>query len=114
MTSDESMERIKTSAKPKPASGMSMQQAIDFGEYDPKFLSGFSEWHSLSRHTQFQLIRQAIENRNKQLITQWAEINNVLNFSKKPHLQEALRNIEEQRRKLEKDKEDLYLEYSRI
>jgi hypothetical protein len=113
MNSDETIETLKTSRKPTSSSTMNLQKAIELGEYDPKFLSGFAEWHSLSRHSQFQYIRQALDNRRRHLIMQWAEINNVLDFSKKPHLQEALRNIEEQMRKLREDKEKLYIEYSK-
>jgi hypothetical protein len=82
------------------------------GEYDPEYLATFPEWHSLSRHVQFQHIRTALDNRRRQFLTQWAEINNVLDFRTKPHLQEALRNIEKQNTKLDEDWERLYLEYS--
>lgn len=108
-----SIETVKASPKAAFSPMMSLQRAIDFGEYDPGFLSGFAEWHQLSRHAQFQLIRQALKNREGQLIQQWAEINNVLDFRTKPHLQEALRNIEAQRRKVLEDKEKLYMEYSK-
>ena len=62
---------------------------------------------------QFQYIREALDNRNKHLITQWAEINNMLDFRLKPNLAMALKNIEAQLKKLDKDKERLYLEYSK-
>lgn len=113
--SNEGMEQTKTS---KPATGhsaiLSLTKAIELGEYDPDYLSRFDEWSQLSRHSQFELIRKAIENRLRQLIGQYAEINNVLDFSKKPHLQEALKNIDDQRKKVLEDKENLYLEYSKI
>jgi hypothetical protein len=48
----------------------------------------------------------------RHLLTQWAEINNVLDFRLKPELKSALKNIEEQMRDLENDRERLYLEYS--
>ncbi len=92
---------------------ITLQEAIERGEYDPGYLSTFPDWHQLSRHVQFQYIRDALRNRDKQLITQWAEIANILDFSKKPYLTEALRNIEAQRKKLEEDKEFLYAEYSK-
>lgn len=91
---------------------MTFQKAIDFGEYDPEFLSQFPEWHTFSRHIQFEYVRKAIKNRHRQLITQWAEITNVLDFRLKPHLNDALRNIEKQLRELDKDKEKLFMEYS--
>lgn len=94
-------------------SSMTLEKAINMGEYDPKFLETFPEWYSLSRHVQFQYIRQAIDNRHRHLITQWAEVNNVLDFRLKPHLAEALDNIMGQIKELEKDRERLYLEYSK-
>lgn len=92
---------------------MSLQKAIDLGEYDPKYLAKFDEWHTLSRHIQFQLIRQAIKNRDAQLSSEWAAVNNMLDFSQKPHLQETLRNIEKKWKQLQKDAEDLYVEFSK-
>ncbi|MCL4353466.1 hypothetical protein M1615_03320 [Patescibacteria group bacterium] len=100
----------------KPSFGgqlMTLQKAIEIGEYNPEFLATFEEWHTFSKHTQFQLIEQAIENRDRQLIQQWSKINNTIDFSQKPELQQVLRNIEEQRRLLQKDKERLFLEYSK-
>jgi hypothetical protein len=47
------------------------------------------------------------------LRVQWAEINNVLDFRLKPHLKEALLNIQKQLKELDKDEERLYLEYSK-
>jgi hypothetical protein len=96
----------------KKVSVITIQKAIDMGEYNPDYLATFPEWHSLTRHVQFEFIRRALDNRRKQLVVQWAEINNVLDFSLKPHLQEALRNIEKQLNKLDDDWEKLYLEYS--
>lgn len=95
------------------ASKMTLQKAVDMGEYNPEFLSTFPEWHELSRHVQFQFIRQGLDNRRKQLIVQYAEINNVLDFRLKPHLKDALENIYKQLKKLDQDREELYLEYSK-
>lgn len=91
---------------------MTLQKAIDLGEYDPNYLGQFPEWHTLSRHVQFEFIRKALENRNRQLIVQWAEITNILDFRLKPHLKDALYNIEDQLEKLKADKERLYVDYS--
>lgn len=93
-------------------SKITLQQAIDFGEYDPKSLANFTEWHTLSTHIQWQLIRKALDIRQRQLITQYAELNNVLYFSKKPHIHEACKSVEKQLKKLADDKEKLYIEYS--
>lgn len=91
---------------------ITLQQAIDFGEYDPKYLSNFAEWHSLSVHIQWELIRKALDIRHRQLVTQYAELNNALDFSKKPHLHEAIKNVEKQISALNQDREKLYIEYS--
>lgn len=114
---EDTMESVSAASAPSAASNsgiLSLQKAIDLGEYESSYLSQFPEWGQLSRHSQFQLIKQAISNRLSQLAIQWSEINNLLDFSKKPHLQQALRNIEAQRPDVLKDKEELYLEYSKI
>ena len=115
---DEGTMEAVAAASSSPATAqstiLSLQRSIDLGEYEPHYLSQFPEWNQLSRHSQFKLIKQAIENRLKQLATQWADINNVLDFRLKPHLKEALKNTEDQRLKVLQDKEDLYMEYSKI
>ena len=95
-------------------STMTLQQAINMGEYNPEYLSTFPEWHQFSRHTQFQYIAMALDNRRKQLLMQWAQVNNILDFRMKPELHEALKNIEAQMKKLEKDRERLFVEYSKV
>lgn len=110
---EDSPEKLKGGGK-QTSSRMTLQKAVDMGEYNPEFLSTFPEWHTLSRHVQFQFIRSGLENRRKHLILQYAEINNVLDFRLKPHLREALKNIEKQLKLLEEDREELFLEYSRI
>lgn len=89
-----------------------LNDAIDLGEYDPTLLSSFPEWKNLSRTIQFQLIRKALDVHYRNLIQQYAELNNVLDFSKKPHIQGALHNIEIKLKKFHLDKEKLYVEYS--
>lgn len=93
---------------------ITLQKAVEMGEYDPQKLSTYAQWHKLSRHIQFQLIRQALDNRFRILLQQWAAIANVPDFSKKPHLNEVLRNIERQQDILQHDKERLYIEYSTV
>lgn len=112
---DESIEfgESPNSSSPPPTGNyLTLNKAIEFGEYHPKDLSNFAEWHQLSRHAQFELIKQAIINRRQHLLLQWAEINNMLDFSKKPHLKPALKNIESQLKQLEVDREKLYVDYS--
>lgn len=96
------------------SSYITLKKAIELGEYEPQYLANFDEWHKLSPHAQFQLIRQGLDNHERQLMMQWAEINNVLDFSKKPHLQPVLRNIEQKRREVLHDRERLYLEYMKF
>ena len=110
---DSNIEKGKSSGKPKVVNKMTLQKAIDLGEYKPEYLSTFPEWHTLSRHIQFQYIRTAIENRRGHLLTQYAELNNILDFRLKPHLAEAMKNIEKQLREVEGDREKLFVEYSR-
>lgn len=105
-------EQGQKSNPPKKTANITLQQAINFGEYDPKFLQNFAEWHTLSIHIQWELIRKALDIRHKQLITQYAELNNTLDLSKKPHIHEAMKNVQKQLEKLRDDKEQLYVEYS--
>lgn len=109
---EDDIEKAKSSSPPPRGDKMTLQKAVDMGEYDPEFLSTFAEWHTISRYVQFQYIKQAVDNRHKQLIMQYAEINNMLDFSKKPHLNDALKNIEKQLKLLEVDRERLFVEYS--
>lgn len=102
------------SASPVSTSGnMTLKEAVALGEYKPEFLATFPEWHTFSRHVQFQFIRQALDNRNKQLLTQWAEINNTIDFRLKPQMADALKNIQKQMKKLDADRDKLYFEYSK-
>lgn len=110
---EDGIEQGKSSAKPVKLPDMTLQKAVDMGEYNPEYLATFPEWHTLSRHIQFQHIRNAVENRRHHLLSQWAEVNNILDFSKKPELAEALVNIEKQLRQVEDDREKLFVEYSK-
>lgn len=110
---EDGLEKGKSGGSSKPGTKMTLQKAVDMGEYDPEFLSTFPEWNLLSRHVQFQFIRQGIENRRKHLILQYAEINNVLDLRLKPHLKEAMKNVEKQLHQIEEDREKLLFEYSK-
>ena len=92
---------------------MTFQKAIEMGEYDPKYLTKFDEWKDLARHTQFQYIKTALENRRKHLLSQWADISTILDFSMKTEIAKALKNIEDQLHKIEEDREILFVEYSK-
>ncbi|MCA9371965.1 hypothetical protein KC726_03630 [Candidatus Woesebacteria bacterium] len=108
----EALETNTSSSDPSSSPTMTLKQAIDMGEYKEEYLSAFPEWQRLSNHIRWQLIRKAIEIRHKQLITHYAELNNVLNLSKKPYMAKAMDNVMKQIRQLEKDKETLYIKYS--
>jgi hypothetical protein len=110
---EDNIEKGKASAPSTSSVKMTLQKAIEMGEYDESYLSTFPEWHTLGRYVQFQMLRQALENRRRQLLVQWSEINNMLDFSKKPYLKEALKNIEDQLRQVEADREKIYFEYSK-
>ncbi len=108
-------ENSLSGGSPTPiTSTMTLAQAINMGEYNPEYLSTFPEWHQFSKHTQLQYIRTAIENRRKQLLTQWAEIDRAIDFRLKPELKSAQKNIEAQMKKLERDRENLYIEFSKV
>lgn len=91
---------------------LTLEKAIELGEYEPEFLSQFKEFRNLSRYSQFQLVRQAIKNREQQLRLHYAEINNQLDFRLKPELKKALKNIEQKLADLSTDEEKLFVEYS--
>ena len=110
---EDNLEKGKSSSKKPSGQKMTLQKAVDLGEYNPEYLSTFPEWHELSRHVQFQFIRQGLDNRRRQLTVQYAEIVNVLDLRLKPHMQEALDNVQKQIKKVDSDREELYLEYSK-
>ncbi len=92
---------------------LTLLRAVELGEYEPKILSHFPEWSQLSRHAQFQLVRKGLSTRNTQLQSTWAEINNQSNFSSKPQLQTALRNIEQQIAELRFEEDRLFVEFTK-
>ncbi len=104
---------LSPGATPPPGKlKLTLEKAIDFGEYDPEYLAQFQEWHAYTRHMQFELIKKALLNRRRQLLNQWMELNCANDYRIKPHLQEASSSIDRQLEKLTKDKEMLYSRYS--
>lgn len=91
---------------------MTLQKALELGEYEPEVLSKFDEWKLLSEHGQWQMIKQGLDNREKQLRVQQAEVFNTVDFSKKPQLMDAIWKIQEKIKKIWDDRERIYLEYS--
>ncbi len=114
MAFEEETGKEKLSGKSSPKSqSMTLQKAVDLGEYDPEYLKTFPEWHLLSPHVQLQFIREGLDNRRRQLLMQWAEMDRAIDYRLKPHLQIAQKNVEKQLKKIEEDRERLYSEYSR-
>ena len=105
-------EKISSGSTSLSTTYLTLPKAIEFGQYEPEYLATFPEWHKLNKHSQFELIKQGLDNRRRQLTKQWAEINNVLDFSKKPYLRAALQNLEKRMEDLNNDRERLYVEYS--
>lgn len=99
-----------SSTTQKPA--MTLQQAIDFGEYHPEFLQNFPEWHTLTPHIQWQYVRKALDIKRKQLWTQYNELCSVLDIRLKSNVQESIKNVEKQIADLAKDRERLYVEFT--
>jgi hypothetical protein len=91
---------------------ITLKEAVDLGEYDPNYLAKFPEWNDLTNHIQLEYIRRAIENRRRQLVVQWAQINNVLDFHAKPELKEVLDKISDQIRQLDRDQEKIWIEWA--
>ena len=111
MEPEEFSEKVKGGKTAKTDQNKTLQKAIDFGEYNPDYLSTFPEWATLSKHVQFQMIKTGIENRRKQLLMQYAEISNVLDFRLKPELKETLDNIHKQLKMLDTVFEKHSMEY---
>lgn len=109
---EKSMEQGSTSSGPAPTKTFQLRDAIDMGEYNPEYLATFAEWHTLSKTMQWNLLKKALDNRERQLLQQWAEVNNVIDFRLKPELKKVLKKIWENRAKVVKDKEALLIEYS--
>ena len=108
---DDSMEKTPQSAGQVPSKTFQLREVVEMGEYDPEYLGTFAEWHTLSKPVQWSLIKKALDIRERQLVQQWAEINNILDFRLKPELKIALKNIEKQRHQVMKDRETLLMEY---
>ena len=112
---DESMEFSERTPKSKPISKsptMTLEKAIDLGEYDEGFLSTFVDWQSLSDNIRFNYILRAIKNRRQFLRLNYAETFNVLDFSQKPELKDVLDSINKRLIELQKEEEKIRVKYS--
>ena len=112
------MSELEDKGEPVPQSSgktsqktFQLREVIDMGEYDPEYLANFAEWHTLSKTIQWSMIKKALDVREHQLVQQWAEINNVMDFRLKPELKTALKNIQDKIHQVSKDREKLIMEY---
>ena len=113
MDKDDEMEQGLGGKPPMTVTKLTLEKAVELGEYDPNFLANFPEWHTLSRHIQFQYVKRALDNRRHQLLSQYGELHNVLDLRNKPDVWEAIRNLENQLHHLLDEKERLFSEYSK-
>lgn len=50
----EEIEQNLRSKPPVTVTKLTLEKAVELGEYDPDYLANFPEWHTLSRHIQFE------------------------------------------------------------
>ncbi|MFZ2153577.1 MAG: hypothetical protein WAV41_06030 [Microgenomates group bacterium] len=113
--SDESMEFSERTPKSKPSAKvnhMTLERAIELGEYDEKFLETFRDWADLSQNIRFNYILRAIKNRRQFLRLNYAETFNVLDYSQKPELKNVLEAINKRLIELQLEEEKIRVEYS--
>lgn len=99
-------------SKPSTTSHMTLEKAIELGEYNEDYLSTFPEWQKLSDNIRFNYLIKAIKNRRQFLRLNYAETFNVLDFSKKPELAEVLNKINSRLIELQKEEENYRIKYS--
>lgn len=113
--SDEFGEFSERTPKSKPfpkSANMTLDKAVDLGEYDENFLETFPEWHNLSDNIRFNYLLKAIKNRRQFLRLNYAETFNILDYSKKPELAKVLNSINDRLNDLQKDEEKIRVKYS--
>ena len=108
---EDTIESQPKSQTKKSTSKMTLDKAVEMGEYDPKFLSTFPEWASFTNNIRWHYIRDAIKNRRRFMLLNWAETNNVLDLRLKPEMKTVMDNINKQLEILNHDEEKLRQEY---
>jgi len=103
-------ERPSKSTSPLPAK-MTLEKAVEMGEYNPSFLSTFPEWSTFTNNIRWHYVREAIKNRRRFLQLNYAETNNVLDLHLKPEMKQVLDKITEQIILLNREEERLRLEF---
>lgn len=91
-----------------------LKEAINLGEFEPEVLEKYPEWEKLSNYARFEMVRQGLENRRRQLFKKWGEVVNFTGDFPNASRQETKENIERQLEALRADKERLYNEYSKL
>lgn len=104
-------EREPKSKPKKPMAKMTLDKAVEMGEYNPDFLSTFPEWSGFTDNIRWHYIRDALKNRRYFLLKNWAEVNNTLDLRLKPELKQVLDKINNQLLELNRDEERLRIEY---
>lgn len=104
-------ERQPQSTPPKKSTKMTLEKAVRMGEYDPAYLSTFPEWATFTDNIRWHYIRDAIANRRRFLLLNYAETNNVLDLRLKPEMKTVLDKINQQLIFLSKEEERLRLEF---
>jgi hypothetical protein len=90
---------------------MTLEKAIEMGEYNPDFLSTFPEWSTFTNYIRWHHIRRAIVNRRRFLLLNYAETNNVLDLRLKPEMKLVMDRIYRQLDLLAREEERLRLEF---
>ena len=108
---DDPSEREPATKARKAMPSLTLEKAVEMGEYDPDFLSTFPEWATYTNYIRWGYIRQAIKNRRRFLLLNWAETTNVLDLRLKPEMSKVLENITRQMEELNKEEERLRVEY---
>ena len=85
---------------------MTLQKAVELGEYKPEVLSQYSDWKLLSKHGQLQFIRTGLRYHKGQLLTQYASLFNIPNYSlKADELEPKLNHILDLVKEVDRDEE---------
>jgi hypothetical protein len=111
MDHEESKEHSTSGGGPY-TSAMTLQRAVQLGEYQPDYLSRFPEWVTMSRYVQLRFIREGMRSRKPQLMTQYAVLFNVLHFSEKTaELEPKLNHILDLVKQVDADEEYYLSQY---
>ena len=106
------VDKIAEQTIPVKKTSLTFSKAIELGEYEPNFLEQFPEFSELTRPSQYEYVKKAIENRIKHIWVHWSELANLPDMSIKPQIRKAMEKLEQQHKKVMADKERLYIEFA--